>query len=132
MDTLPDCMMPYGTEPCIGYCELRDEVERLRAKLERSRDELADSEASMLRRFDPAAADSTDLFTWITCLRAELAECKAELEFFRIVLYSGWTVYEELRREPKHGARTSPDNVGDTLDAIARLRKAALAAKGER
>ena len=67
----------------------------------------------------------------ITRLRAELAECKAELEFFRTVLYSGWTVYEELRREPKHGARTSPDNVGDTLDAIARLRKAALAAKGE-
>ena len=33
MDTLPDCMMPDGAEPCIGYCELRDEVERLRAEL---------------------------------------------------------------------------------------------------
>jgi len=34
-------------------------------------DKLADAESSMLRRFDPAAAESTDLFTWITCMLAE-------------------------------------------------------------
>ena len=34
-------------------------------------DKLADAEGSMLRRFDPAAAESTDLFTWITCMLAE-------------------------------------------------------------
>lgn len=31
--TLPDCMMPDGAEPCRGYGELRDEVERLRERL---------------------------------------------------------------------------------------------------
>ena len=31
---LPDCMMPDGAEPCIGYRELRAEIERLRAALE--------------------------------------------------------------------------------------------------
>jgi len=31
---LPDCMMPDGAEPCIGYRERRAEIERLRAALE--------------------------------------------------------------------------------------------------
>ena len=49
MDTLPDCMMPDGAEPCIGYCELRDEVERLRAELAVARSELAVSVGHLSR-----------------------------------------------------------------------------------
>ena len=78
--------------------EAADEITRLRAELERSRDELADSEASMLRRFDPAAADSTDLFTWITCLRAELDACKRDVEIVRFLRCGGW----EVLQNPKY------------------------------
>jgi len=37
MSHLPDCMMPDGAEPCIGYTELRVENERLQAALHEAR-----------------------------------------------------------------------------------------------
>ena len=38
--TLPDCMMPDGAEPCVGYAELRDEIEGLRTALTHANNEL--------------------------------------------------------------------------------------------
>lgn len=132
--------------------EAADEITRLRAELERSRDELADSEASMLRRFDPAAADSTDLFTWITCLRAELAaelqrrydgneiasreyaEQGRELERLRAELAE---CRKELARVPmllRHYADSTNGQraiAAQKLAAFFDQRYAALAAKGE-
>ena len=45
---------------------------------ERLRDELADYDNAMLRKFDARAAESTDLFTWITCTLAEMDRLRAE------------------------------------------------------
>lgn len=59
---------------------LKKKIEQLTAEVEGLRDELADSNDAMLRRFDPSAADSTDLHTWISCKLAELARVSGRRE----------------------------------------------------
>lgn len=58
--TLPDCMMPDGADPCKGYQELRSELDRLRAEVERLEERLAPC-ANWLRyayrNVDSATAD---------------------------------------------------------------------------
>lgn len=60
--------------------EQRARIVALEAERDHLQDKLADAESSMLRRFDPAAAESTDLFTWITCMLAERDRLRAELQ----------------------------------------------------
>lgn len=40
-------------------------------EIDKLRDELADYQHNVLAKFDPKAAESTDLYTWIKCLLAE-------------------------------------------------------------
>ena len=61
----------------LKWC--RAHIVTLEAERDHLQDKLADVESSMLRRFDPAAAESTDLFTWITCMLAERDWLRAEL-----------------------------------------------------
>ncbi len=47
-------------------------------EIERLQDQMADYDNDMLRQFDERAADSTDLFTYITSLKAKAAQLTAE------------------------------------------------------
>jgi hypothetical protein len=70
---LPDCMMPDGGEPCIGYQQLRAEVEELSleiARLRRSQAMIVEQSARL--REELARARGYD--TWADMRRAELME----------------------------------------------------------
>lgn len=66
-----------------SQAESNAEIESLRAELETVRDDMADSYNAMLRQFDPAAAESTDLYTWITCLLSDRARLQRDLAVLR-------------------------------------------------
>lgn len=71
-----------GTEKVVHIEVARSLETRLRAaegEIERARDELADFDREMLRKFDPAAAESTDLFTWIKCVLASRDQARATI-----------------------------------------------------
>ena len=58
---------------------LEKENALLRNEIEELRHEHADWQYDMLVKFDPAAAGSTDLFTWIRCKLAKLERAEAAL-----------------------------------------------------
>lgn len=55
-------------------------VDQLEAKQDALRDELADWQNHMLKRFDERAAQSTDLYTWIRSLQADRDRFKKLVE----------------------------------------------------
>jgi len=70
---LSDCMMPDGGEPCIGYQQLRAQVERLTLEGDRlRRSEAMIVEQSARLREELARARGYD--TWADMRRAELME----------------------------------------------------------
>ena len=52
---------------------------------------------------------------------------REEVERLRDVLFDGFRVYTEVCASTRDRLRTSPENVSDTLDAIARILKADVA-----
>ncbi len=74
--------------------------------------------------------DAMKLDPSIAALKASNDELRARLteaERYRDTVFNGWDVLQEVRTNPKRAARTSPENVGDVLDAIARIAKRAAA-----
>lgn len=82
------------------------EVDRLRAEDERLRDELADWQNAMLRKFDAGAAGSTDLYTWITCLSAKNERLRQDAE--RLDYIEG---LDHIERYYEHGPDMSGNHV---------------------
>jgi len=89
---LPDCMMPDGAEPCIGYRELRAEIKRLREQLH-------------------YANGTCDL------AMKHRDEAEAEIERLRMALEVVWgsgavaglSCEEQVRRAMDHGLPTADD-----------------------
>jgi DNA repair exonuclease SbcCD ATPase subunit len=78
-----DWRMSVPPRPDVLSSALDEQARRIReleAEVERLQDECANTEHAMLTRFDPDAAGSTDLYTWIKCKIAEVDRLRERCE----------------------------------------------------
>ena len=71
IDILPDCMMPDGADPCQGYHQLMDEIERLKKLYTTLYEEAADKVERLHEEAGMWHSRADSYYSEIERLRAE-------------------------------------------------------------